>query len=200
MKTDNLEGLARALFDESGDALFLFDPDTDELIDVNPLAEKLTGFPRDELLRKSATYMFRFGGKGGKKRLREAASKTGVFHSQEGYFLRTSQDGLWLPVNLTVNRLHVRPKTLALITARDVRERHEANARLQRMEAELRRVLSSVSDCLWSAEVDSRGNWTYRLVSPVIEKFTGRPAPFFDRPARWWRVIHPDDLPRYKEA
>src|SRR6185312_15473622 len=87
-----------------------------------------------------------------------------------------------------------------LITARDVRERHEANLRVQKMEAELRRVLSSVSDCLWSAEIDERGRWHYRLVSPVIEKITGRPAPFFDRPARWHRVIHPDDLARYKAA
>src|SRR5262245_36928095 len=135
MRTDNLEGLARALFDESGDALFLLDPDTDALVDVNPLAAKLTGFRRDELLAMDHFYLFRFGGKGGKKRLHEAAGKTGVFHSQEGYVLRTSRDGVWLPVNLTVTRLHVRPKTLALITARDVRERHDAGARLQKIEA-----------------------------------------------------------------
>ncbi len=200
MRTDNLEGLARALFDESGDALFLLDPDSDALLDVNATAEKLSGFSRAELLGMDATYLFRFGGKGGKKRLRDAASKTGIFHSQEGYFLRTSADGVWLPVNLTVTRLHVRPKTLAMITARDVRERHEANQRLQKMDAELRRILSSVSDCLWSAEVDRHGHWSYRLVSPVIEKITGRPSPFFDRPSRWWRVIHPEDLPRYKNA
>lgn len=200
MKTDNLDGLARALFDESGDALFLLDPDTDILVDVNPLAEKLSGFARGELVGKESSYLFRFGGKGGKRRLREAASKTGVFHSQEGYFLRTHEDGVWLPVNITVTRLHVRPKTLALITARDVRERHEASARLQKMEAELRRILASVSDCVWSAEVDAKGHWDYRLVSPVIEKLTGRPAPFFDRPSRWWRVVHPDDLPAYKAA
>src|SRR5581483_3281964 len=200
MRTDNLAGLARALFDESGDALFLLDPDTDELVDVNPLAEKLTGFARHDLLRMAATYLFRFGGKGGQQRLRDAASKTGVFHSQDGYFLRTSGDGVWLPVNLTVTRLHVQPKTLALITARDVRERHEAELRVRLMEAELRRVLSSVSDCLWSAEIDARGQWHYRLVSPVVEKITGRPAPFFDRPARWWRIVHPDELARYKQA
>jgi PAS domain S-box-containing protein len=197
---NDLDGLARALFDESGDALFLLDPETDSVIDINPLAERLTGLMRSQLLGKDATYLFRFGGKGGKKRLREAATKTGVFHSQEGYFLRTSADGIWLPVNLTVTRLHVQPKTLALITARDVRERHDASARLQKMETELRRVLSSVSDCLWSAEVAADGRWHYRLVSPVVEKITGRPAPFFDRPSRWWRVVHPDDLARFKAA
>src|SRR5690349_5610269 len=88
--------LARALFEEAGDALFLFDPDTDQLLDVNRPAEQLSGFTRDELLTYPATYLFRFGGgggKGGKDRLRQAASKTQVFHSQEGFFLRTRQDG-----------------------------------------------------------------------------------------------------------
>ena len=35
--------LSRALFEESGDALFLFDPESDHLLEVNPTAERLTG-------------------------------------------------------------------------------------------------------------------------------------------------------------
>ena len=151
MNANDSEGLARALFMEAGDALFLFDPQTDQLLDVNPMAERLTGFPRAELLRLQATYLFRFGGKGGMQRLRQACHETLVFHAQDGFYLRTRQDGVWVPVNLTVTRLHIQPKTLALITARDVRERHEAQARLQEAEGELRRVMASVSDCLWSA-------------------------------------------------
>ena len=51
--------LARALFEEIGDALFLLDPDTDRLIEVNPTALRLTGFTRAELLEFPATYLFR---------------------------------------------------------------------------------------------------------------------------------------------
>jgi PAS domain S-box-containing protein len=201
METSQLEGLARALFEESGDALFLFDPDTDQLLDVNPLAEKLTGFGRRDLLRMPATYYFRFGGKGGRERMHAAASRTSVFHSQEDYFLRTSRDGVWIAVNLTVSRLHLRPKTLALITARDVRERYEAGVKLERMEAELRRVLASVSDCLWSAEIDGQGKWTYRYFSPVVEKITGRTAAFFKAGLpQWWKVVHADDVSRAQAA
>src|SRR5262245_51168370 len=102
-----IEGLAEALFEEAGDALFLFDPDTDQLLDVNPMAERLTGFPRQELMRLTATNLFRFGGRGGQQRLRQAAGQTGIFHSQEGFFLRAKSDGGWIPVNLTISRLHV---------------------------------------------------------------------------------------------
>src|SRR4051812_15913670 len=171
--------LSRALFEEAGDALFLLAPDTDQMLDVNATAERLTGQSRRELLSRPATYWFRFTGPGGAHRLRQASSRSGIFHSQEGFYLRTATDGLWVPVNLSVARLHIQPRTLALITARDIRERHETLQRLQKTEAELRRVLHSVSDCLYSAVVDPAGRWTYRLVSPVVERITGRPAAFF---------------------
>jgi PAS domain S-box-containing protein len=195
------EELAEALFEEAGDALFLFDPDTDQLLNANSTAQRLTGFSRPELLGMPATYLFRSGTKGGLTRLKHATQKTGFFHSQEGFFLRNQQDGVWVPVNLTVSRLHVRPKTLGLITARDIREQHETHAQLKRMEAELRRVLASVSDCLWSAEVDAKGQWHYRYVSPVVAKITGQPPEYFLAGIqRWWSILHPEDRPRWEKA
>src|SRR3954451_3816100 len=120
MRHSSAKDLAQALFEEAGDALFLFDPDTDLLHDVNPLAERLSGFSRDELLAMQATYLFRFTGQGGKGKLQHAATKTTVFHAQDGFLLRTREEGVWVPVNVTIPRLHIQPRTLALITARDV--------------------------------------------------------------------------------
>jgi PAS domain S-box-containing protein len=201
MNTSDPKDLAQALLEEAGDALFLFDPDTDAMHAVSRMAIELTGFGREDLLAHPATYFFRFGGKGGQQRLREAATRTGVFHAQDGFFLRTCNDGVWIPVNLTVSRLHVRPKTLALITARDVREQHEAHARLARMEAELRRVMASVSDCLWSGECAGANLWVYRYFSPVVENLTGRPPQsFLGGQQQWEAIVHPDDLPRWRKA
>src|SRR5258708_4301289 len=182
MAADN-RNLAEALFEEAGDALFLFDPDTDQLLAANTMALRLTGFPQADLLREPATSLFRMEGKGGSQRVKRAGQQSGIFHSQEGFFLRTHQ-GLWIPVNLTITRLHVKPKTLGLITARDVREQREAHAQLQKMETELRRVLASVSDCLWSAEIDAAGRWVFRYFSPVVEKIARRPAQPFLTDAR----------------
>jgi PAS domain S-box-containing protein len=201
MHTDDSEGLARALFNEAGDALFLFEPESDELLDVNPTAERLTGLARADLVRRPATYWFRFGGQGGMQRLRRAAGKSDVFHAQDGFYLRTGHDGVWVPVNLTVARLHLRPRTLALITARDARAQHQARAELERAEAELRRVLNSVPDCLWSAEIDAHGTWTYRTISAVVERLTGRPPEFFQPGLhRWQALVHPDDRGRWEAA
>src|SRR5262245_16137139 len=115
-----IEGLAQALFAEAGDALFLFDPDSEQLIAVNAMAERQIDLPQKELLKKPAMHWFRFSKKEGKQSLGTVSSRTGIFHSQEGYSLRTREEGVWIPVNLTISRLHVKPKTLALITARDV--------------------------------------------------------------------------------
>src|SRR3954453_7029076 len=121
MRHSTAKDLAQALFEEAGDALFLFDPETDQVQDVNPMAERLSGFARPDLLSFQATYLFRFSGQGGKQRLHHAATKTTVFHAQDGFLLRTSKEGVWVPVNVTITRLHLQPRTLALITARDMR-------------------------------------------------------------------------------
>jgi two-component system, sensor histidine kinase and response regulator len=133
MITESITGLGQALFMEAGDGLFLFDPENDRLLDVNPMAERLTECPRRELLNRPATYWFRFAGQNGSKdRLRQASSHTGIFHAQDGFVLRTSRDGVWVPINLTIARLHVQPKVLALLTVRDMRERAQAEKQLQR--------------------------------------------------------------------
>jgi PAS domain S-box-containing protein len=193
--------LAEALFEEAGDALFLFDPDSDEILAVNPMALRLSGFSKQELGRKPVTWLYRFDGRSSSTLLRRASQQSGVFHNQDGFELRTSADNIWVPVNLTITRLHVQPKTLALITARDVREQRDAHDRVKRVEAELRSVLTSVSDCLWSAEADAVGRWSYRYVSPVIEKITGHAPDFFSGGAKhWWTVVVPEDRPRCQRA
>src|SRR5437773_1127187 len=80
------------------------------------------------------------------------------------------------------------------LPARDVREQREAHARLEKAEAELRRVLASVSDCLWTAEITAAGRWVYRYCSPVVERLIGRPAEFLlGDVERWHSILHPDD-------
>jgi PAS domain S-box-containing protein len=190
---------ARALFEESGDALFLFDPETEAVLDVNPMAQRLCGFTRRELLSHPIHYLFRSEGHGGLGVLRHAYRKTGLFHSQDGFFLRHHRDGVWVPVNVTVTRLHAPPRTLGLITVRDVSERRAAQLAVQKSEAELRRLLGSVSAYLWSAEFDAAGRPLGRYYSPGVEQVTGRPAEFFlPGEERWLGVLHPDDVARVR--
>jgi PAS domain S-box-containing protein len=146
MTSYNVAELAQTLFEEEGDALFLFDPDNERLLDVNPMAQRLTGFARGDLLRMQVTYLFRAEAQGGLQRLRAAFHKTGLFHSQEGFLLRHQDEGVWVPVNLTITRLHAEPRTLGLITARDISERRRFEKELQESRALFQRQFTQLED------------------------------------------------------
>jgi len=141
--------LAVTLFEESGDALFVFDPSTEAMLDVNPMAERLSGFPYAELLRMQVMYLFRSSAEGGVQRLRHAFQRTGLFHSQEDFLLRHHKDGVWVTVNVTVTRLHARPRTLGLITARDITERKQFEASLLHERHLLHSLLDNTPDHIW---------------------------------------------------
>jgi two-component system cell cycle sensor histidine kinase/response regulator CckA len=193
--------LAQALFEEATDALFLFEPESDRLADVNPAALRLTGFARQDILAFPATNLFRLEGGGGRQQLRAASRTSGIGHLQDDFLLRCQQEGVWVPVSLTLSRLHVNPRTLALITARDVRQQRETLTRLRGLETEMGQLMASVNACLWSAEIDAQGRWEYRYWSTGVEGLTGRPPAFyFAGPERWADVVHADDRPAWNEA
>lgn len=87
------------------------------------------------------------------------------------------------------------------VLANDITDRKRTEDALRRTEAELRRVMDSVSDYLWSAEVDGRGRFTYRYYSPVVEGVTGRPPEFYMQgPERWLSTVYAEDRPRLEKA
>ncbi len=201
MNEHDLAELAQTLFEESGDALFLFDPESEQMLDVNPMAQRLCDRTRQELLRLRVDYLFRSELKGGMQRLRQAYRKTGPFHAQGGFLLRHRQEDTWIPVNLTITRLHTEQRTFGLITARDVTEQRHVHEQLRLKEAELREVLAGVSDCVWSANIDSHGEMRMRYCSPVAERLTGQTAEkLLQGWNAWLGITHPEDQGKLSAA
>ena len=144
--TPPMDELAQTLFEEAGDGLYLFDPDDGHIVDVNPMAQRLTGYPRHELLTMSVKSLFSSEVAGGMVRLFRAYQSTGLFHSQEGFRLRCP--GGTIPVNLTVTRMHAKHRTLGLITARDITERRDAEEALRRSERYYRSLFENAHDAI----------------------------------------------------
>jgi two-component system cell cycle sensor histidine kinase/response regulator CckA len=190
--------LAQALFHEAADALLLVRTDTLEVVDVNRMTCKLSGVDRDALVGKAVGELLH----------REVDSpdwespvrKTQTFHGHIGYTLRRSNPDAWVPVSVSISRLHFsQGQPLALFIVRDLRDLIEANRRLQRMEEELQRVLLSVADCVWSAFVEAGGDWRYAYLSPVIEQLTGYPADrFLASRSAFDELVHEEDRPAYE--
>jgi PAS domain S-box-containing protein len=148
--------LGGTLFEEAGDALFLFDPDSEQIRDANPMSQRLSGYTRRELLDSNITHLIRSEIDGGMQRMRLAFRRTGVFHSQEGFLLRHKDNGRWVPVNLTITRLHTESQTVGLLTARDITERRDAMARLRDSEQRHRMLLEQLPAIIWTTDTELR--------------------------------------------
>jgi PAS domain S-box-containing protein len=83
----------------------------------------------------------------------------------------------------------------------DITDRKAAADEVRRRRDELQRLMSSIADALWSAEIGVDGAFTYRYYSPVVERISGRPAEYFlESPDRWLGTSHPADRPQLAEA
>jgi PAS domain S-box-containing protein len=178
---------ARGLFRESNDAFFLFDPGTRAIVDLNPVAQRLTGLEKDAACSMRLEDLFSSSGAKGLEQLTQALDRTGFFHSREGYFLRrpSKED---LPVNLSVSRIHTEPKTVGLVVARDISDRKRAEEALKQVEIRYTSLIASTGVMVW--EVDARG--VLLSISPGFEDITGwSPGDWISR--RLEELIEPDD-------
>jgi two-component system cell cycle sensor histidine kinase/response regulator CckA len=156
MSSYDLSELARTLFEESGDALFLFDADSEQILDVNAMAQRLSGLGREELLQLPAPHLFRCDDPDGFLRLAQAYRQAVPFHSQEGFWLRRRESGSWVPVNLTVTRLRTGNGVLGLITARDISERRRHEEALRASEAKCRSLLENLEQSIFLKDTSLR--------------------------------------------
>src|SRR5687767_2786546 len=131
------EEIARCLFRESNDALFIFDPKDHRVLDANPAALRLTGFDKEATRALRLQDLFTGDEPGGLDRLVDAYRRTGFYHSREGYFLGR-RSGAPIPVNVSVSRIHTAPEPLGLVVARDITERIRAQEALRESEARYR--------------------------------------------------------------
>ncbi len=80
----------------------------------------------------------------------------------------------------------------------DITDKRRAEEALRRADAELRQVIASISDYVWSAETDHEGQLSLRYFSPVIEKISGYPPQLVMEDRDGWRkIIHPGDRQRF---
>jgi PAS domain S-box-containing protein len=189
--------LAGALFQHSSDALLVVDPISERVLDANPAAAALSEFSRDELIRFSLRALVRH-----EQEWQDWRVNTGPatpVPSNDSFLLRTRRGG-WVPVSVTINRIQLPERDpLALCRLRDRREQIESQRRLLRAEAELRRLLGSVSDAVYSGRIEA-GRWQLRYVSPRLQVLTGRPlASLLDNPHSREPAVVPEDLPAWRE-
>ena len=86
----------------------------------------------------------------------------------------------------------------ALAERAEREEMRRVQQALERSEAQMRGILSTVEDVVWSLSLET-GRVIY--VNPAVEKLTGRSMQhFLDDPQRWLQTVHPDDHQKMMHA
>jgi PAS domain S-box-containing protein len=136
MELRDMEVLAWRLFEESNDAIFLLNAETELIWQANPAAQRLTGMRWRQLRDRRLDELVLSDHDGQMLRLLTAVNETGFFHSQEEYLLcRNEQDPL--PVNISVSRVQMRSDNIGVVVARDISERKRAETALREFSDEL---------------------------------------------------------------
>src|SRR5258707_564903 len=97
--------LARALFVEAGDALFIVDPLSERVLDANPIDQKMSKRGRDDLTKLTVRDVVKH--ELGWDDWLQTVRQTSTFHGRDGYLLRSGSADVWTPVSLTISRLHL---------------------------------------------------------------------------------------------
>jgi two-component system CheB/CheR fusion protein len=179
--------IARSLFREANDAIFLLDPTYQMVVDLNPAALRLTGLEKRDACRMTLGDLFYSTGPDGLDRLALALTQTGFFHSREGYFLhRAGREAL--PVNISVSRIHTDPEPIGLVVARDISERKRAQDALKQVQARYNSLVESTGVVVWEIDVDG----TLVSLNPAFEVITGWPSGDWIG-ERFDGLLHPDE-------
>ncbi|MFP5223064.1 MAG: PAS domain S-box protein [Acidobacteriota bacterium] len=158
----------RLLVENAGDAIYLAD-ETGRLLDVNPEAQRQTGFSREELLSLNVLDL-------DLNQTPESLSGFAASFRAEGKtFFETRhrhRDGSSYPVEVRVVRLDLPDRMLMLGIARDITARKLAEMELTRQKNLLSSIIESTTDAIYVKDAQGR----YLMVNQETARLLGRPA------------------------
>ncbi|MHC4600260.1 MAG: hybrid sensor histidine kinase/response regulator [Planctomycetota bacterium] len=141
----------RSLFENAHDAILIFRPEDETVLDVNRRACELYGFSRSEFVGLSLRSISKDIG-GGETNLRETLER-GSFHRFETTQFRKDGSEMALEINASVVDFLGKPAVLSI--NRDVSARMEAQKELAESEEKYRAVLEQSLDCIYLAEAET---------------------------------------------
>ena len=186
--------LGGLLFNQSSDALLVVDPISERVLNANPAALALTEMTLDQLVGLSMRILVRHEQE--RQDWSISPPSDTPLPGHQNFLLRTSHRDRWVPVSIRVTRLE-QPDCgpLTLCRLRDRRDQIESQRRLLRAEAELRRLLSTITDAVYSGRIEPDGRWHIRHVSPRLHALTGPHG----EPAVREPIVDSEDRPRWRE-
>jgi PAS domain S-box-containing protein len=183
----------RKLMDLSNDALFVVDPQSGRILDVNGNASRSLGYTREELLALRITDISTALRDAGawKEFVAEIARKTSVLRESE----HRRKDGSTFPVEVSLSYVSLEGISYVIGVARDITERKRKEAIARQNEERLLSIAETVTDVIY--RLNPEGTVTY--VSPSLHTVLGFTVEETEG-KHFTDFIHPDDLEKAVHA
>ena len=140
------------LFENAHDAILVFTPEKEIILDVNPSACELYGFSREEFIGMSLESLSKNIPQG-KRRITETL-KRGVYHNFETVHYRKDGSEILLEINAAV--VNYKGQKAVLSVHRDITKRKKAEERLRVEKAYLDRLFESAQEGIVMSDPDGK--------------------------------------------
>ena len=188
----NSEEKYRNLIDTANDGILVIDAETRLILDANNQAGEMLGIPERQLVGMPESRLYpNDGSEPSREPLAPNSPRTA--RSRELELLRA--DGTRVPVEVSASATELGGRPAVLGIFRDIRDRLEAAAILQRSEERFSYLIQNLSDVITVVAVD--GTMLYH--SPSIERVAGyKPSELLGHSLL--ACIHPEDEPAVRAA
>ncbi len=188
----NSEEKYRNLINTANDAILVIDAGTRLILEANNKACEMLGIPEQQLVGKPESQLYPTDGDKTRPHFL-TPNADGQTRSRELKLLRG--DGTLVPVEVSASETELSGKPAVLGIFRDIRDRLEAAAILQRSEDRFSYLIQNLSDVITIVAVD--GTMLYH--SPSIERVAGyKPSDLLGKSLL--ALIHPEDEPAVRAA
>jgi diguanylate cyclase (GGDEF)-like protein/PAS domain S-box-containing protein len=187
--------LFKSIFDNISDAIYVIDPQTSNIVDVNQAGCDDLGMTANEVLDNSVLSL--------QKDVIDFSHwqqiLTTIREADTYIFLgrHVRKDGTEFPVEVHTTFFTHNKNDYLISIARDITKRVQLQNELKTREPQLRFALNSASDGLW--------DWNLAndevFFSPKMKRMLGYgPDDMAPQLDTWVNAVHPDDLPQVREA
>lgn len=180
----------RTLFEQAGDAILIFEPDDETILEANERACQLYGYSREDLVGRSIK-SFSTDVARGEEKLGEVLNE-GLLNNY--VTVQRRKDGTPLHLVISASLIDYEGRTVVMSLNRDVTAHREAERALQESERKYRNVVENMRDVVF--RTDAEGRWTY--VNPAWTRITGFEAEEI-LGVSFFECVHPDDRARSAE-
>ncbi len=155
----------RALFERESDAIFIYDPETTNILDVNNATSKMYGYSHDELIGMSCLNL--------SAEVKESVSTIDRIRKDNEvnipYRLHRMKDETVFPVDVSGYAITLKGKKVMYAVIKDITKRKQIEEKLKKSENKFRNYVETSQDLIW--ECDSKGRFVY--LNPAWEQAVG---------------------------